>query len=236
MTGTTPISSPPSIFYVENSQSRGVEAAYTFGPVAATVEFGDGFDTGVFNFLQALATYTINSTNTASIFYAGNLGQTGLAARSYGNGVDVATYGPQYINSQMIGAFYSYTMGNLNLVPEVQYVVAKQNQSLGLFKQSSNFGAAVFADYTFGTSPYSLGAWIEYANSNGRDTWFIGPGSQAVGISVTPTWQYKDLFARADAGGMYLLQNKFDGTSYGYGSNGNGKAMFTGTLEAGLLF
>jgi hypothetical protein len=48
------------IFYVQNSQNRGVEVAYTTGPISATVSFGDGFDTGVFNFVQALATYTIN--------------------------------------------------------------------------------------------------------------------------------------------------------------------------------
>ena len=79
----------------------------------------------------------------------------------------------------MIGGFYNYTMGSLNLVPEVQYVVAKRNYDLGLYKQSSNFGAAVFADYSLGTSPYSVGAWLEYENSNGQDDWFIGPGSQS---------------------------------------------------------
>ena len=46
----------------------------------------------------------------------------------------------------------------------------------------------------------------------------------------------RSLFARADAGGLYLLNNKADGATYGYGSNGTDKAMFTGTLEAGLLF
>ena len=53
---------------------------------------------------------------------------------------NVGTYGPQFDNSQMIGAFYSYTQGNLNLVPEVQYQYAKANAKIGLFKPSSNFG------------------------------------------------------------------------------------------------
>ena len=59
------------IFYVENSQSDGVEGTYTAGPVSATVEFGDGWDTHVFNFAQALVSYTINSNNNVNVFYAG---------------------------------------------------------------------------------------------------------------------------------------------------------------------
>lgn len=223
------------IWYVQNSQSRGVEASYTTGPISATVLFGDGFDDGVWNMVQALGTYTINSNNAASLYYAGNLGRTGLNAVTYGN-TPVGVYGPWFMNSQMFGGFYNYTVGNLNLVPELQYVYAKVDHQLGIDKATSNLGAAVFADYSFGKSPYSLGAWVEYENSNGNYAWFVGPKSEAVGISVSPTWQYKDLFARADVGGLYLMRNKADGISYGYGSSGTGKAMFTGLLEAGLLF
>lgn len=223
------------IFEVQNSQSRGVSANYTAGPLSATVTFGDGFDTGVFNFLQALATYTIDSSNVANIYYAGNLGRTGLNTVTYGGG-NTGGYGAYYVNSQMIGGYYSYTMGNLNLVPEVQYVYAKADQKLGLTKSSANFGAALFGDYTFGTSPYSVGGWAEYADSTGPDNWFAGAHSELVGFAVSPTWQYKDLFARANIGAGYLLNNKSGGVSYGYGSNGTGKTTFVGSLEAGLLF
>lgn len=217
------------IFYVQNSQSRGVEAAYTAGPLTATVEFGDGFDDGVFNFLQALVTYTINSTNTLNVYGAANLGTTGLNAVTYG-GTPVGTYGANYVNSDMIGGYYSYTMGNLNVLPEAQYVYAKADNKIGLTKSSANFGAALFADYSFGTSPYSLGGWVEYADSTGDDFWFIAPHAEAVGASLAPTWQYKDLFARANVGGLYLLNTR------AYGSDGSGKGEFIGTLEAGLLF
>lgn len=223
------------IFEVQNSQSRGVSANYTAGPLSATVTFGDGFDTGVFNFLQALATYTINPTNAVNVYYAGNLGRTGLNTITYGGG-NTGGYGAYYVNSQMLGGYYSYTMGNLNLIPEVQYVYAKADQKLGLTKSSANFGAALFGDYTFGTSPYSVGGWVEYADSTGPDNWFAGPQSELVGFAVSPTWQYKDLFARANIGAGYLLNNKSGGVSYGYGSKGTGKTTFVGSLEAGLLF
>ncbi len=233
------------IFYVQNSQSRGVSANFTKGPINATVIFGDGYDTGVFNFVQALATYTINSNNAASVYGAANLGRTGNNTFAYGGGTTGEA--PYYVNSDMIGAFYSFTAGNLNLVPEAQFQYAKGSvkSGIGTFdedgnfhsKGTSNFGAAVFADYTLGTSPYSIGAWGEYWTSKGAENWFIGPDSEGIGASVTPTWQYKDLFARVDAGYLYLLHNKDNnGVRYGYGNDGTNHGMFTGTLEAGLLF
>jgi hypothetical protein len=244
-----------ALWFVENQPSRGVEAAYSKGPIAATVLFGDGYDTGVFNFLQALVTYTINSTNNVNVFYGGNLGTTGLNAKTYGSGGGygnpasfgtVGTFGPQFANSQMIGAYYSYTKGNLNLVPEVQYQYAKANAKVNIFKPTSNFGAAVFGDYSFGTSPYSLGGWVEYFDSHtstsdvnaGSGTWFVAPNSEAIGAAVSPTWQYKDLFARANAGYIYLLnyKNPATGENMGYGNNGTGRGEFLGTIEAGLLF
>ncbi|OYV35589.1 MAG: hypothetical protein B7Z81_08525, partial [Acidocella sp. 20-61-6] len=89
-----------AIFYVQNSQNRGVSGSYTEGPVSATLTFGDGYDSGVFNFLQALVTYTINSSNSLNVYYAGNLGTTGLNTYAYGNST-TAAYGPQFVNSQM---------------------------------------------------------------------------------------------------------------------------------------
>jgi hypothetical protein len=223
------------IFYVQNSQARGVEASYTTGPFTGSVQFGDGYDNGVWNYIQFLGTYTINSTNAASIYGGANLGTTGPFATSYGG--DSA----YYANSDLIGGFYNYTMGSLNLVPEVQFQYTKAIAKIGLTKPSTNFGAAVFADYSIGTSPYSIGSWVEFwtSHTSNQDgvNWFIGPNSQGVGASISPTWQYKDLFARADVGGLYLTNNKFDGSKYGYGGSfGTGKGVFQGTLEAGLLF
>jgi hypothetical protein len=230
-----------AIFEVQNSQSRGVSANYTSGPVNATVTFGDGYDSGVFNFLQFLVTYTINPTNAASIYGAANLGRTGLNTYAYGGG-NTAGYGAEYVNSDMIGGFYSYTMGNLSLVPEVQYQYAKEDAAIGISKGTYNAAAALFGDYSLSsTSPYSVGAWIEgftsHTSAADETAWFVGPDATGIGAAVAPTWQYKDLFARANAGYIYLTRNKgTDNTSYGYGNNGTGRGDFVGTLEAGLLF
>jgi hypothetical protein len=230
------------IFYVQNSQARGVEASYTTGPFTGTIEFGDGYDSGVWNYIQALGTYTINSDNAASIYLGANLGTTGPNAQTFvgtGNGAAL------YSNSDLIGAFYNFTAGNLNLVPEVQYQYTKAKYLIGLSKPAMNFGAAVFADYTIANSPYSVGAWIEgftsHTSNQDGAVYFIGPNAQGVGVSLTPTWQYKDLFARADLGGIWLTRNSFTDaagvkSTYGYGNYGTGHAAFNSTLEAGLLF
>jgi hypothetical protein len=226
------------IFFVQNSNATGVQANLTEGPVSVAVQFGDGFDTNVWNFAQALVTYTIDSNNVLNVYGAANLGRTGLNAHTYG-GDTVAEFGPNYINSDMLGAFYSYTIGSLNVVPEVQYVFAKVDHQVGIDKSTANLGAAVFGTYSFANTPYSIGGWVEYEKSQGSQfTWFVGPNSEAIGAAISPTWQYKYLFARANAGAIYLLNNSASGpgTTFGYGSNGLGKFQFTGTLEAGLLF
>ena len=233
-----------SIFYVQNNQSDGVEASYTLGPATLNVLFGDGWDTHVFNFLQASVNYVVDQNNSFYVYYAGNLGRTGSNAYTYAlnsgwgpSGLTVGQYGAYYINSQMIGGFYSYTKGNLNIVPEMQYVYAKADRKLGIMKSTSNLGVALFGNYAFADTPYSIGGWVEYEKSIGGGNWFIGPESEGVGFAVSPTWQYKDLFARVNGGGFYLLHNHSnDGTSYGYGNSGTDKFQFVGTLEAGLLF
>jgi hypothetical protein len=228
-----------AIFAVQNSQSRGVTATYATGPVSATVTFGDGFDTGVFNMLQALVSYTINSSNVLNVYGAANLGTTGPNAFIYGNGT-VGT-GNAYVNSNMIGAYYSYTAGNLNLVPEVQFQYAKKNAKAGIYDGTTDLGLALLGDYSFGTSPYSVGGWVEYYTSHtgavDNFSEYAGADAQVIGLAVSPTWQYKDLFARANAGYVYLLHNKdATGAKYGFGSKTDERGQFVGTLEAGLLF
>ncbi len=225
-------------YWVENGQYNGVSGNYTKGPLSATVTFGDGWDTHVFNFMQSLVSYTFNSSNILSLYYGGNLGRTGLNARTYSwaDNTTVEEYGAYFINSQTMGAYYMYTAGNLSLTPEVQYVYSHTDHVLGIDKTTANFAAVLFGSYTFDKTLYSVGGWVEYENSKGAGYWFVGPQSEGIGFAVSPAWQYKYLFARVNAGGFYLTNNKYDGASYGYGNNGEGKFQFTGTLQAGVLF
>ena len=146
-----------SLWEVENAQSVGVSATYTYGSFAGTIVFSDGFNTNVWNYLQLSASYSINDSDNLTLFGATNLGATGLGAKFYGNATrpwsesTVAAAGAaNFVNSSVIGGYYSYTTGNLTLVPEVQYVWSTKNQAIGLTDYSSHFGAALFANYQFG--------------------------------------------------------------------------------------
>ncbi len=230
------------LYYVQNNNARGVEATLTEGPVTATVQYGDSTDSGVWNVIQALISYKINDNNIANIYGAYNLGKTGPNTYLYALPSSITTGQGQepYANNALIGAYYNYTHNNWTLVPEVQYVYARKDVQIGINGQSSNFGAALFSDYTFTNTPYSVGSWIEYfdSHSSAADnySWAIGPNAEAIGVAVAPTWQYKHLFARANAGYIYLLHNTDSvGGHYGFG-NDNSHGQFTGTLEAGLMF
>ena len=223
------------LYYVENSSSRGVSISYTKGPVAASLVYGDGFDSGVFNVVQGLVTYTFNANNNLSLYGTVNYGRTGPNTFAYGNGTTgfgYAGYNAAYVNSNMIGGYYSYTNGNMNIVPEVQYVYAKVDHEIGIDKFTSNFGAEVIGDYQFGKTPWSLGSQIIYYSNNGPEAWYLNAHSAGIGIGVTPTWQHGHVFARGEAGLLHLTSI---GTGSGFG-DGTARNQAIGLLEAGLIF
>ena len=143
------------------------------------------------------------------------------------------------VNSSVVGGYYTFAIGNLTLVPEVQYVWSRKNLRIGLIDDSSHFGAALFANYKFGESPFSLGAWAQYFSSNGSALWFLNPGAQGFGVAIgptwTPPWANKHLFVRGDVGVLHLTNVGGPG-SIAYGSSGRDHNQATFLLEAGALF
>lgn len=241
------------IDYVETGNQTGVNAVYTKGPASLTLQFGDNGDTHVFNTLEGLGTYNFNSNNALNVFFTQSLGRTGVYAHTStaGTSWSSSALGTNAItvNSNMYGAYYSWTKGNLNLVPEVQYVYAKVDHQVGINKFTSNLGVALFGDYSFANTPYSLGGWIAWEKSNGgvsgtttpvTSTWFIGPNDESIALAISPTWQYKYLYVRANAGVIHLLNNKysFNGTSYtyGFGRGNDKKTQLVAALETGFVF
>src|SRR5262249_31573588 len=63
----------------EPSISKGGQLNYTVGPVAMSLSFTDGFDSGVYNWLTGLATWTINSANSLAFAAGGNVGKTDVS-------------------------------------------------------------------------------------------------------------------------------------------------------------
>ena len=235
-----------ALWDVENAQSVGVTATYTYGRFAGSVAFSDGFDTNVWNYLQLLASYTVDDDNAVTAFGATNLGSTGLGAGFYGSSTrpysssTVAAAGAaNLVNSSVVGGYYSFTPGNLTIVPEVQYVWSTRNLKVGLNDYSSHFGAALFVNYKINKSDFSVGGWFEYFTSNGQQSWFLNPGAQGVGLVTGPTWSpswaKKHLFVRGDVGALHLITVGASG-SPGYGSSGAGRNQAIFLIEAGVLF
>lgn len=163
-------------FVVENAQSRGVSANYTKGTLSATVTYGDGYHSGVFNYVQALGTYNFDANNVLNVYYGRNLGTTGANTYAYFN--SRTGRGNAIVNSQIRGFYYSYTNGNLNLKPELQFQYTKANHRIGIDQPGSNFGADLLADSTPGGKPYCYGD-----KGTGRST-FVGTFEAGLGLNL----------------------------------------------------
>jgi hypothetical protein len=227
------------LYYVQNSSSRGVSASYSKGNFSATVSFGDGFDSGVFNVTQELVSYSFNKNNTLSVYGTQNLGHTGPNTFAYGGGTTGSgypSYYAAYVNSDMYGAYYDYINGNLNLVPEVQYVYSKPNHAMGLDKFTSNFGAELIGNYQFGNSPWSVGSMVFYYKNIGPQAWYLNANSGGVGFGVTPSWMVGNIFARGEVGMLHMTDLGTPSTGGGFGTSGTDRNQVMGILSAGVVF
>jgi hypothetical protein len=217
------------IAYVEPGQSRGVNTNFSYGPVHGVVQFDDGYYSRLFNYLQWLVTYTVCPSLSVTLNGGSHLSVSGPHLSGIGNLL--------YNNSSLYGGWVTYMAGNFTVTPEVQYVYTSKLNNYApeenISKTAANFTSAVFADYGFGTSPYSLGGFVEYASETSAradggtgDFFGYGPGTTLWGAALTPTWQYKTLFARTDLAFSHV--NATDGAGV--------KAQFAGVLEVGLLY
>ncbi|HQU03746.1 MAG TPA: outer membrane beta-barrel protein, partial [Acidocella sp.] len=219
---------------VEPAQGRGGQIAITQGPLSATVSLTDGYYTGVVNYLQWNLTYTPTAAHSFSFFGGANLGRTGANVHGVG---DVLLN-----NSRLVGLFYTYTADRFSLTPEVQYQYAARNNALGIGGPVTNLSLALFGDYQFTAgSPWSVGGFVEYATETynkaaaytaAPDFFGYGPGASITGISITPTWQGKNLFVRSDVGFVHVHPGA-GGAAFGTGKQADQVSML---MEAGVLF
>lgn len=235
----------------ENSNNRGVEADYSQGPFSGSVVFGDGYDTGVWNYLQYLVTAKFDASNSLTVYGGVPLGTTGPNTFAYGeggaSGGGANGNGGQgelaAVNSTMVGGWYTWKSGDLAITPQIQYqwtdplTKYAAVPSNNIPKQTGNFVADLFGTYKFGDSPWSLGGWAEYARSYGTGAqadWFIAPGASLWGFAFAPGYQYKQLFSRLNVGYVHLLNS---GTpAAGFGNQGTGRNQGVVTLEFAFVY
>lgn len=230
-----------SAYWAENGSDLGAQINISKGPLYLSLQYGDGFETKVFNYLQAYAGWTFNSDNVLNAYLGANLGATGENAEvvgypgaPYGDPKNtVGSYDSFLINSDIVGAYYNYTVGSFTVTPEIQYAWAKPDHRVGVDNFASAFTALATGGYSFAGTPYSLGYMVDYFTGNGPYNWYLHAHSEGINFSITPTWQKGNFFVRADAGLIHLINI---GSGAGFGSNGKGKDGAEFALETGVVF
>ena len=216
----------------ENAVNRGIQFNYAIGKVSLSAAYSDGFYSNKYNWLMGSLTYAINGTNTLAAVAGGNLGATSADK----------TPGAQYQNNgSMYNLLYTHVSGNWTIEPYLQYTMVPLSSALGLTQKGSTFGGALFINYNL-PSTKDVGVWIfplrlEYIASKGTGAGapnlMYGAGSKGFSGTITPGYQYKRIFARAE-----LSYVSASGTTPGsaLGPLGNSTSQSRALLEIGMLF
>ena len=143
-----------------------------------------------------------------------------------------------------MNVIYTYNSAPWTITPYFQYANVPGNSSppLSTFSSASTYGGAILANYSFAEdsplSGVSLPVRFEYIAStgsaaNGAANLLYGPGSKAWSVTVTPTYQYKIYFVRAEF--SHVGTNS---TTPGlvFGRDGMNTTQTRAILEAGILF
>ena len=212
----------------ENAINRGVQINVTSGPLTASVSLNDGFFSGKYNWLSGLLSYAVTPRDTIALVGAGNLGSTAKSS--------FAT--PFLLNNgQLYNAIWTHGSGPWTIQPYLQYERVPANARLGIPVGASTWGAALLARYTF-SSAWSVAGRAEYEKSSGsaaRGTpnLLYGPGSRAWSLTLTPTFQRRIFFARAE-----FAYVRADGIMPGaaLGPTFSSRTQSRAAIEAGILF
>lgn len=212
----------------EPAISRGVQANYTIGPVAFALSANDGYYSDRFTWIAGSAAWTINSANTLTFAAGGNTGAT-----SYTNPATPLAQN----NGSIYNLIFTHTAGPWTVTPYVQLSHIGKNPSIGISNSAGTWGGAVLANYAFSPN-WSLAGRVEYIASSGSiadntPNLLFGPGSKAVSLTLTPTFQYKRFFARAE----FSFVKAFDTTAgFALGTSSTATNQVRGLLETGVLF
>ncbi len=207
----------------EPAVSKGGQVNYTIGPVALSLSFNDGYDSGVYNWVTGSATYTLNSANSFEFAAGGNAGKT-----------NIATLRTPLLqsNSELYNLIYTYNADPWIIQPYFQATHVPTNNGIGITSSASTFGGAVLVNYDLG-SGFNLGGRLEYLGTTGANNLLYGPGSGAFSATITPTYQWQYYFARAEL--SWVKANSVT-SGDGLGPNLNGNSQTRVMVETGILF
>jgi hypothetical protein len=217
------------LWNLEPAVSRGIQVNYAEGPLSISVSWNDGTYSDVFSSLSGLVSYGFNGgADTLAFAAGGNVG-----SNQHGSALNSGSY---------YNLIYTHTSGPWTISPYIQYVAIPKYSYTSLFfletfAPSNVWGGALLVSYSIDDN-WKLAARVEYEGSSGNPatTYNIigyGAGSNAWSLTVTPTYQWKQWFARLEP--SYISAGNiapFDG----FGHNLDNKDQFRVMLETGLLF
>lgn len=210
----------------ENAINRGIQINQTLGKLAASISWNDGYYSSRYSWLSGSLTYT-QGPHSLAFVGMGNLGHTAFQT--------AAT--PVQNNSVMYAVEYTYSKGNWIVQPYYQYSDVPTDPSIGITKGASTQSGAVLLSRTLGHG-FSLAGRGEYLASSGSAAdqsvnLLYGPGSAALSLTATPTYQRQRFFVRGD---FSLVRATSITPGDAFGSDGNKQNQPRGVLELGFLF
>jgi len=213
------------LWNLEPAVSRGIQVNYTQGPLTLSLSWNDGTYSDQFGSLSGLASYAFNGGADTLAFAAGG----NLASGPHFSALN---------NSSYYDLIYTHTSGPWTISPYVQYVNLPVFTKIGPPDSTQVWGGALLVSY-FIDDNWKMAGRVEYEGSSGNPatTYNLigyGAGSNAWSFTVTPTYQWKQWFVRADA--SYVDAGNVDVADFdGFGHSGTNKDQFRVMLELGLL-
>jgi hypothetical protein len=217
----------------EPAISRGGQINFTSDPLTFAFSLNDGFYSNRYTWLSGSFTYTFNKSNNLVLAAGGNYAHTTKAT--------LAT--PLFQNnSTLVTLVYNYNSAPWTITPYFQYTHVPAASEIGAGTSAATYGGAILANYSFGEesalSGFSLPIRFEYISSTGNlasgsPNLLYGPGSNAWSITVTPTYQYKIYFARAEF--SHVGANSTT-PGLAFGPSGANTTQTRVLFEAGILF
>jgi Putative beta-barrel porin-2, OmpL-like. bbp2 len=215
----------------ENAINRGIQLNYSYGPLAASVSWNNGFYSHSYTWIIGSLAWTINPANTLSLVGGGNAGfakSSNFATPLLNN------------NGQIYNIIYTYNAAPFVITPYFQETSIPVNPDIGVFKSTQTISGAILASYAV-TDMFSVAGRAEYIGTTGNENspkgsaanLLYGVGSDAWSLTLTPTFQYKQFFFRGEA--SYVQANSYAPGAV-FGKQGINNSQVRGLIETGFLF
>ena len=215
----------------ENAINRGLQLNYSYGPLAASVSWNNGFYSHSYTWVDGSLAWTINPQNTLSIVGGGNAGfaaSTNYATPLLNN------------NGQIYNVIYTFNAAPIVITPYFQETNIPFNPDIGVLKSTQTLSGAILASYAI-TDKISVAARGEYLGTTGNENspkgsaanLLYGVGSDAFSLTLTPTFQWNQFFFRGEV--SYVQANSYTPGDV-FGKEGNNNSQVRGLVETGVIF